>query len=442
MLFDHIEEPAFLMTSANAPSEPIVVDNNEALEQLGNIVDFFLFHDRIIAQRCDDSVIRVHKSEKRIIRRSRGYAPSPIRLKLSKRYSALGVGAEENVNSCILLGDKAFISQYIGDVDKLETFRFLEQATRHLLAITKGKIDVVGCDLHPLFITSKLAQELGKEFGCLVFPVQHHCAHASSLMGEKGIDEMVGIICDGAGYGLDGNIWGGEILLCTSEGFKRLGHLQEQPMVGGDLAAKYPLRMVSAILGWSMDVNELMLSKASTFPHGEREVEIIFKQISSGRVPKTTSCGRILDAISALLGICYERTYEGEPAMKLESTAVLGKDVLKINPKIDKNIINTTYLVQRIFDNVHKYSVPDLACSAESYVARSLAELAMDEAEKIGVKNIGFSGGVAYNEHISLIIERILKENRYKLLLHDQVPPGDGGISFGQAIAASNALQA
>ncbi len=442
MLFDNVKEPAFIMTSANAPSEPIVVDNNEALEKIGNIVDFFLFHDRTIAQRCDDSVIRVHNTEKRIIRRSRGYAPSPIRLKMSKRYSALGVGAEENVNSCILLGDKAFISQYIGDVEKLETFRFHEQATRHLLAITKGKIDVVSCDLHPQYITTRLAQELGKEFRCLVYPVQHHFAHASSLMAEKGIDEIVGIICDGAGYGLDGNIWGGEILHCTSEGFKRLGHLQEQPMVGGDLAAKYPLRMVSAILGWSMDVNELMLSRARNFPHGEREVEIIFKQISNGRMPITTSCGRVLDAVSALLGICYERTYEGEPAIKLESTAIFGKDVLKIDPKIDKGIINTTSLVQRIFDNVHKYSVPDLACSAESYIARSLAELAMNEARRIGVKDIGFSGGVAYNEHISIIIERILKENQYKLLIHDQVPPGDGGISFGQAIAASNVLQA
>ena len=441
MLFDNVKEPAFVMTSANAPSEPIVTDNQKALEKLGNVVDFFLLHNRCIAQRCDDSVVRVHDKEKSIIRRSRGYTPSPIHLRNSRVYPILGVGAEENVNACILLGDKAFISQYIGDVETLETLKFLEEATRHLLEITKGKIAAVAYDQHPKFITSRLAQEFGKEYKCPVFPVQHHYAHILSLMGEMGVDEIVGISCDGAGYGLDGNTWGGEILHCTLEDFSRLGHLQEQPMVGGDLAARHPLRMVVGILHKAVDISEWILSKANYFPHREREVEIILKQLMGSRMPITSSCGRVLDAVSALLGLCYERTYEGEPAMKLESAAIYGKDVLRLDPKIKGDVIDTTYLVHKIFENRDRYSIADLAHSAEAYIAESLAELTIEKAREIGVDTIGFSGGVAYNEYITLTIRKVVEGNGLKFLVHDQVPPGDGGISLGQAIAASSLLE-
>ncbi|MEM2094278.1 MAG: carbamoyltransferase HypF [Candidatus Bathyarchaeia archaeon] len=438
MLFDHVREPAFVMTSANAPSEPIVADNKEALEKLCSIVDFFLFHNRRIVQRCDDSVIRVHGEEKRIIRRSRGYAPSPIQLRHSVKHSSLGIGALENVNSCILLGDKGFITQHIGDVESLETYRFLEESTRHLLAITIGKIEAVGCDLHPRFITTKLAQKFGEEFECPVFPIQHHYAHALSLMGENGVNEMVGIVCDGAGYGLDGNIWGGEVLHCTFEGFRRLGHLEEQPMVGGDLAVKYPLRMAAGILSKVMDVGEWLHYMVGYFPYGVREMKVILREINRNKMPLTSSCGRVLDAVSAILGICYERTYEGEPAMKLESTAMYGEDILKLDPIENGGIIDTTTLVHEVYSRLGRCPVSDLAYSAEAYIARSLAELAVHEARRMGIDTVGFSGGVAYNEHISLEIRKIVEGERLKFLVHNQVPPGDGGVSFGQAIAAGN----
>ncbi len=438
MLFDHIEEQAFVMTSANPPSEPIVADNQEALTKLGETVDFLLFHNRKIAQRCDDSVLRLHGKEKSIIRRSRGYAPAPIYLKKPAKHTVLGVGAEENVNTSILLGDKAFTSQYIGDVEKLETLRFLEEATRHLLRITKAKIEAVACDLHPSFSTTRLAHKLGEELSCPVFPVQHHYAHILSLMGEKGLDELVGICCDGAGYGSDGKTWGGEILHCTPNQFNRLGHLQEQPMIGGDLATRHPLRMAAGILNTTPNIEAWIRSQASHLPHGEREAEIIVKQMKSDRLPKTSSCGRVLDAVSALLGICYERTYEGEPAMKLESLAICGRYILKLKPKIAGSVIDTSHLLQEIFANSNRYSTADLAYSAQEYLATSLAELAVEKAREIGVDTIGFSGGVAYNEHISSTIKRIVAGNGLQFLAHSQVPPGDGGISFGQAVAASS----
>jgi len=437
MLFDKVREPAFVMTSANPPNEPIVTDNAEARKKLGSVVDFFLFHNRTIAHRCDDPVIRLHGQNQSIIRRSRGYAPEPVHLKRLANSCALGVGAELNVTSCVLLRNKAFISQHIGDVENLETLSFLKSTINHLIKLTNSKVEVIACDLHPKFTTTRLAQKLGDKLECPVVPVQHHHAHIASLMGEHDVDEMVGIACDGFGYGSDSNAWGGEILYCNQDGFKRLGHLQEQPMVGGDLATLYPLRMAAGILHGEADIEEWLFSNSDLFPHGRSEAEIIIKQLEKGSAPKTTSCGRVLDAVSAILGICYERTYEGEPAMKLESAALKGKDVLKLTPEFKGNAIETSLLVHQIFHQRGKHSVADLACSTQSYLARGLAELAVDEAERLNVDFIGFSGGVAYNEYITLTIRRIVEENGFKFLVHNQIPPGDGGISFGQVVAAA-----
>lgn len=437
MLFDNVREPAFVMTSANPPNEPIVTENDEAIKKLGSIVDFFLVHNRAIAQRCDDSVVRLHGGSQSIIRRSRGYAPEPINLQHPVDKCVLGVGAEENVTSCVLLRDKAFISQFIGDVENVETLKFLKDATKHLLKLTNSEIDVIACDLHPKFVTTKMANDLGNELQCPVIPVQHHHAHLTALMGEHDISEMIGIVCDGFGYGSDGTAWGGEILYGSHDGFQRLGHLQEQPMVGGDLATRYPLRMAAGILYASANVEEWLSANSNCFPHGKKEVEILIKQLERGVTPKTTGCGRILDAVSAILGICYERTYEGEPAMKLESAAIGGKDVLNLQPEFEGNIINTTSMVREVFRQRGKHPIADLAYSAQSYIARSLAQLAIEKAEQLNIKAIGFSGGVAYNEQITLTIKRVVEGNGFTFVVHRVVPPGDGGTSFGQAVTAS-----
>ncbi len=437
ILFDDVEEPAFVMTSANPPNTPIVNENQEAIKILGTTVDYFLFHNRKIAQRCDDSVVRLHGEDPSIIRRSRGYAPEPISLSHSANSCVLGVGAEENVTTCVLIRNKAFISQYIGDVESLETLNFLKNTIKHLTKLTNSKVEVIACDLHPKFTTTRLAQSLGKKLKCPVFPIQHHYAHMMALMGEYGVCEMVGISCDGFGYGSDGKAWGGEILQCNQKGFKRQGHLQQQPMVGGDLATLYPLRMAAGILCEVADIEEWLLKNSRHLPHGKREVEIIVKQLGKGLMPQTSSCGRVLDAVSAILGICYERTYEGEPAMKLESVATKGKDVLNLTPIIRRNVVDTTSLVQEIFIQRDNHTVADLACSAQTYLAKGLAQLAVERADYLGLGLIGFSGGVAYNEHITLTIRRIVEENGLEFVVHRQIPPGDGGIAFGQALAAN-----
>jgi hydrogenase maturation protein HypF len=256
-------------------------------------------------------------------------------------------------------------------------------------------------------------------------------------MGEHGIDEMVGIACDGFGYGVDGEAWGGEILHVNADGFQRLGHLQKQPLIGGDLATRYPLRILAGMLHQVLDIDEWLLAKSRHFPHGKKEVGVVLKQLKGGGSLTTTSCGRVLDAVAALLGICYDRTYEGEPAMKLEAIASQGKDVLQLDPEITGTVLNTTTLVRALFDLVRNYPVADLACSAQSYLARGIAQLAMTEAERLTINAIGFSGGVAYNEHLTMTLSEIVRKNGFEFYLHNSIPPGDGGIAFGQAYTAS-----
>ncbi|MFQ6086435.1 MAG: carbamoyltransferase HypF [Candidatus Bathyarchaeia archaeon] len=443
MLFDEVQEPAFVMTSANPPNEPIVTEEKEAIRKLGSLVDYFLFHNRLIAQRCDDSVVRVHGEKISLIRRSRGYAPEPIRLEQPVNITVLGLGAELNATSCVLHKDKAFISQHIGDVENLETLQFLKNATNHLLRLTNCKTEAIACDLHPKFTTTVFAQELGKELNLPIIQVQHHHAHAAALMAEHNLDEIICIVCDGYGYGLDGSAWGGEILHCTQKGgFQRLGHLEEQFMVGGDLATRYPLRMAAGILHGRAETEEWLRANCSYFPHGEEEVEVVLQQLGNPSVPKTTSCGRVLDAVSAILGICYERTYEGEPAMKLESAASTGRNVLKLQPIINGNVVDTTSLVQEIFAQKNAFSIADLAFSAQFYIARGLAQPASERAKQLGIDVLGFSGGVACNEHITSTIKRVVEENGLRFVAHELVPPGDGGISFGQAVAAAWQMEA
>jgi hydrogenase maturation protein HypF len=336
----------------------------------------------------------------------------------------------------VLTQNRAFISQHIGDVENLENLRFHKDTIAHLTELTNCRPQAVACDLHPKFTTTKLAQETADKLACPVVRVQHHHAHAAALMAEWNVDEVVAVTCDGYGYGADGSAWGGEVLYTNKEGFNRVAHLENQPIIGGDLATYYPLRLAAGILNKHLDVSEWLMSKSKFLPHGTKEAELIIAQLNKGNVQTTTSCGRVLDTVSAMLGICYERTYEGEPAMKLESTANKGKDKLKLVPKFDGNVLDTTFLVTEIFENKNKFSVADLAFSAQSYLGRGLAELAVEEATEQKVKHIGFSGGVAYNEHITETIRKTVKKHGFKFLVHTKIPPGDGGTSFGQAIVA------
>jgi hydrogenase maturation protein HypF len=438
MLFDEVGDDAFVMTSANPANQPIVKDNAEALRILGGTVDYFLFHNRQIAQRCDDSVMRTHGERKVFLRRSRGYAPIPIKLKIPSKRTVFALGGELNNTSCILLDDKAFLSQHIGDVENLETQNFLAEATRHLQHLTNSKPQAVACDLHPKFNTTAMAKEMAQAAGLPLIQVQHHHAHAAALMAEHGLDEVVAVACDGYGYGSDGGAWGGEILHCIrgQADFKRLGHLEAQPLLGGDLASRYPVRIAAAILNKAgIDVGEWLISNSSHLPHGETEVQLILNQIQKrlGAV-ETTSCGRVLDAVAAVLGVCFARSYEGEPAMKLESVALGGKDALELAPVLRGDVLQTTNLLRAIYENQSNLSVADLAYSAHAYLAKGIATIAVQNAVAQGIKTVGFTGGAACNLLLAQQIRGVVEAAGLRFVVHELVPAGDGGVAFGQAV--------
>ncbi len=449
LLFQETNEPAYIMTSANIPGEPMLIDNDEIIAKLEGIADYYLLHDRKIVNRCDDSVIRFRAGDLAFIRRSRGYVPEPYDFsKIADDINILALGPELDVTFSLLKDQKCYVSQHIGNTTKYETYKYLQDAIDYMMSITKTEsVNVVACDLHPMFFTTKLAGELGERFECDVYGVQHHHAHAGALFVDHGIEELICIAADGVGYGDDGSAWGGEILHAKGENYKRLGSLMSQNMAGGDLTTKYPIRMVMAMLNDYYnpdDLKELMENQyVDYFKYGAKEIDLVLKQLQKGfNIQQTTSTGRVLDAISAALGICGERTYEGECAMKLESSAYYGEDIIDIPVEITNDggmdILDTSQMLISVLDAKKSGTrVPDIACSAQRAVAEGLAKLGIKAADKTGVNVIGGTGGVFYNEAISKTIKDVVTENGYEFIQHKNTCAGDGSVSLGQAAIAA-----
>ncbi len=435
MIFSVIDSP-LVMTSANRHAEPMIIGNDEIIRQ--KAADCYLLHDLEIKNRCDDSVLKIVNKNPVFIRRSRGFVPSPVDLKNPDKNTVLALGAEENDTFCLLKGGNAFQSQHIGNTVNLSTMGFMEEAIERSLKIIAARPDVIACDLHPDFNTGRLAAEFGKRFDAQVIKVQHHHAHLLSLSGEHNLDEMVGICCDGVGYGLDGKAWGGEVFSLKGGLIQRVGHLKEQPMPGGDLAARYPARIVAGMLYDSYEQSELreILEKLS-FRHGKKEIVVVLRQLEKGvNVQPSTSAGRVFDAVSALLGICHERTYEGEPALKLEAAGNGGRD-LGFPVKIRDGVVDTSALLKAVAESVKKFKTRDIAYSFEKTFATGLAQVAVEEAEREDIKVVGVSGGVAYNGVFVGTVAGHVKERGLNFVQNRSVPCGDGGISYGQAAYVS-----
>ncbi|MBE6505791.1 MAG: carbamoyltransferase HypF [Methanobrevibacter millerae] len=429
LLFDEGKIDTYVMTSANIPGEPMMIDNAEIIN---GISDYSLVHNRKILNRCDDSVIRFRNNELSFIRRSRGYTPEPYTINYDvDDLNVLSLGPELDVTFCLATDAIAYPSQHIGDTNKLKTLNFLKNSIKHMKRITKiCNIDAVACDLHPQFFTTKLAYE----FGVDVVPVQHHHAHAVALANDHEIDEMIVIAADGTGYGDDHTSWGGEILYTDIKSYERMGHLERQKMPGGDLATKYPIRMLLSIL----KDEELIKNYAHQFKYGEMEIENIFKQLDKGiNVGITTSTGRVLDSVSAALEICNERTYEGEASMKLESAAYYSTTDLELPLIIKDNVLNTTEIVKEAVNLYLKgHKKADIANAVQKTVAIGLSEIAINCADKKGLVDIGATGGVFYNEAITNACKNHIESNEYNFIQHKNTCCGDGSVSLGQAIVA------
>jgi hydrogenase maturation protein HypF len=318
---------------------------------------------------------------------------------------------------------------------------------RDLLKITRNP-DVIACDQHPGYMTSQLAEVISRETDASITKSQHHHAHIVSVCAENRVkpdEDVVGIALDGAGYGPDGSIWGGEVLISTYFDYKRAGHLQNLPMPGGDLCAYSPYRMLISALTLTMsdeeirDITKNHISKA--LANGQEEFGVLLQKAREKNVIKTSSSGRLLDAVASLIGLTYRRTYEGEPAMRLESLAELGdSSKIEFESQITHNNgiyqLKTDNMLNFLTNNQNRFKIQDVAAFAQNYLAVGISNIALGVAQEEGVDKIALSGGVAVNQYISNTIINTLEKHRLKVFTNQKTAPGDGGSSLGQSCIA------
>ena len=421
LLFSYLKTDALIMTSANIPGEPMLTKNKEIFSLNA---DVYLLHNRDIPNRIDDSVLRLWKDNTFFIRKSRGFVPEPIPVSYNEKI--LSVGADENITGAISHDKNIFTTQYIGNSNYYASIEFLEESLRHLIKLTmnKPKVDAVVQDLHPGYDSRIVAEKFSNEFSAPIFEVQHDWAHAASLLVDNNLDSSVVISIEGLGYGPDKTFWGGEVLLSDFHSFERVGHLEYIPLLGGDMATINPQRLVYAIF---KKYGKEKIFKGS-------EAKILTKLMDKS--PLSCSLGRYLDAISSYLGICTKMTYSGEPAMKLEKYLSAGKNRYNLDAKIKGNIVQVTDLFNHIDELVKppfsEKQKADISYSIVNAIIRSLCDIAIKSAIENKIKTIGLTGGVSYNIPITEMVEKKVKKEGLRLIVHNKIPNGDGGISIGQ----------
>lgn len=413
-------------TSGNYSEEPIVKDNEEALNKLSEIADLILVHNREIKRRCDDSVVKVVGGIPLPIRRSRGYAPLPIKLPYKLKNKVLATGGMLKNTFAIAWNDKVFISQHVGDVENYQTLKSFEEMVFDLMNLYQFEPEVVVCDMHPRYETTKWAEFFSEERNIPLLKIQHHYAHILSCMAENGIeDEVLGIAWDGTGYGEDGTLWGGEFLVCHYKNYKRAYHFKPFRLIGGEKAVKEPRRVALSLL------LELFGEKALDFnlPFDRKELEMLFNAWSKGiNSPFSSSVGRLFDAVCSLLGIRHINNYEGQSAMILED---LYNPTIKdhYSYSIEGQIINWRTTILDILQDKEREKVP-------SRFINTLAKIALDIARRVGIEKVCLSGGVMQNDALVSKIKEGLTKDGFWVYTHQKVPANDGGLCLGQVAYA------
>jgi len=446
LLFDKLKEldpdfSALVMTSANIQDEPVIIDNSEALEKMGDIADLFLLNDRDIENRNDDSIVFVDEMNDnaipnvQIVRHSRGYAPNPITLPVSLP-PTLAVGGEMKNVFCLASGDKAYVSQHIGEMDNSATLEFYEEMVDKYQKWFKIKPEVIVHDLHPDYLTTKWARG---QSGVETRSIQHHKAHILSALADAGkIVPCIGVAFDGTGYGEDGKIWGGEFFVFDGEMVERAGHMEYLPLPGGEVSIKKPYR-IAAAYGRHL-TGQIPQSIASE--ENREELEVIGKQLNTNfNLAWSSSVGRLFDAVSAMLGVCRSITFEAQAAIALENC--LAPDVTDryeydlIEGK-GLAIVSVKKMWRQLTDDVRSGTSAGV-CSARFHnTIVDITLLMCDNLKlKTGIKTVALSGGVFQNRFLLNAISRGLQRKGYDVLVHRQVPSNDGGIALGQVMAAN-----
>jgi len=449
-----------VMTSGNLSEEPIARDNDEALRRLSGIADYFIIHNRDIYSRYDDSVAIVERGTSQLIRRARSYAPYPIRLSFKTR-QVLGCGAEEKNTFCLTKDNYAFLSQHIGDMENMETLEHFDRTISLYKRLFHIQPEIIAHDLHPDYLATKYARELG-ESSIKLIPVQHHHAHIASCLADNGLESpVIGVAFDGTGMGADGNIWGGEFLVADYRNFRRAGHLEYLPLPGGAAAIKRPYRTTIGYILTLLGENALnnviatpiyrgkQSQLASIGQVGEVEIEVIKRQIErSINSPLTSSMGRLFDAISALLGIRGEIDYEGQAAVELEMAAYAedhahAQESYPYHIVEDKEIriVHLKDLLSAVIEDLHQgISKGRISVKFHNTVAQMINEMCRLIADETGISHVALSGGVFQNRLLLRKTVSLLESSGFQVFTHRQVPCNDGGISLGQAVIASFAV--
>lgn len=442
---------ALVMTSGNLSEEPIAIKNDEALDRLSDLCDVFLMHDRDIRTRCDDSVVRVFSPRistniedgKFIypIRRSRGYAPFPLRLP-GEAPPILAVGGELKNTFCITRKNYAFVSHHIGDMENYETLRSFEDGVAHFQNLYRVSPEIIAYDLHPNYLSTRYALERSGLDGIPAIGIQHHHAHIAACMAENRMDEdqkVIGIVFDGTGYGEDGSIWGGEIFLAGYKYYQRIAHLEYLPLPGGDSAIRNPARIALAYL-WKHKIDwDLSLDPYKALCEEERTV--LRNQLENGiNVVNTSSIGRLFDAVSAIIGVRQKINYEAQAAIELEMLAEPeDNSIYPINLVLpDSQLpysIDTYRIINSIYnDKLRNTPAPIISARFHNTIAKLVYEVSVAMRNKYGELPIVLSGGVWQNMYLLNKTMRLIDDPDQRIYIHRQVPANDGGIALGQAV--------
>jgi len=429
---------ALVMTSGNLSEEPIAKDNGEALSRLHGIADAFLMHDRDIYVQYDDSVTAVVNGQPTVIRRARGYAPFPIRLPFPLK-PILACGAELKNTFCLTRDEYAFVSQHIGDMETLETLNHFQRTVDLYQKLFRIRPEIVAYDLHPEYLSTKYALRLaGDKIG-----VQHHFAHMASCLAENGErGPVIGLAFDGLGFGADGNLWGGEFLVGDYGSFERRAHFEYVPMPGGAAAIQNPWRMALSYLYTFLGREGLMKHLPIFAKATEEKIRVILQQIDRQvNSPRTSSCGRLFDAVSALLELCSSVSYEGQAAVELEmiaSPGEIGAYEFFGEEEEGKEIIRLKPMIEGILRDLGKGTVHPVISSK---FHNTLVKIGVATCRKIkrqgGPKKVALTGGVFQNRLLSERMRAALEKAGFAVLLHRRVPCNDGGLSLGQAVIAN-----
>ncbi len=435
LLFDENSD-VLVMTSANFSEEPIVNENDEALLRLKGIADAFLMHNRPVYLKCDDSVTIHLSGALRQIRRSRGYVPAPVHLREDGPV-VLGTGGELKNTVALLKGTHALISQHIGDMKNFESYRHFQHVLAHLQHLFQATPELLVHDLHPGYMTTQwaLMQNLP------VLGVQHHHAHLASCLAENMAEgPAIALVLDGTGYGIDGTIWGGEILIGDAEGAERFASFEPMPLPGGDVAVMQPWRAALGYLFRSLpSIPDLPFMKGRSI---DPVLELLQKGVS---VYETSSCGRLFDAVAALCGMQGDITYEGEAAIELMFAAgkTIGSSAFRyaLNEKNGRWMMMVSPIIQDAAAAVQQgVSVAEISRRFHRALVNCFTDIIRKASEATGIRIVALSGGVFQNELLFETLVRELEEAGYKVITHSLVPSNDGGISLGQALIGRSYL--